>query len=163
MFISILYMFRTAMCPSSGELLYQGNTWFMSLCVGDCPVCILDSLLHRVTSYKTVIHTEWHHTRQSSTQSDIIPDSLLHRVTHTRRSSTQSDIIPDGHLHRVTSYQTVIHTEWHHTRQSSTQSNIIPDSLLQSDIIPDGHLHRVTSYQAVIYTEWHKPGVALIQ
>ena len=35
MFISILYMFRAAMCPSSGELLYQSDTWFMSLCVDD--------------------------------------------------------------------------------------------------------------------------------
>ena len=30
-FISILCMFRVAMCPSSGELLYQCHTWFMSL------------------------------------------------------------------------------------------------------------------------------------
>ena len=30
-----LYMFRAAMCPSSGELLYQRDTWFMSLCVDD--------------------------------------------------------------------------------------------------------------------------------
>jgi len=35
MFISILYMFRAAMCPSSGEILYQSDTWFMSLCVDD--------------------------------------------------------------------------------------------------------------------------------
>jgi len=35
MFISILYMFQVAMCPSSGELLYQCDTWFMSLCVDD--------------------------------------------------------------------------------------------------------------------------------
>jgi hypothetical protein len=26
-------MFQTAMCPSSVELLYQCETWFMSLCV----------------------------------------------------------------------------------------------------------------------------------
>jgi len=32
-FISILYVFRAAMCPLSGELLYQCDTWFMSLCV----------------------------------------------------------------------------------------------------------------------------------
>jgi len=35
MFISILYMFRAAMCPSSGELLYQCDTWFMPLSVAD--------------------------------------------------------------------------------------------------------------------------------
>jgi len=31
MLIYILYMFRAAMCPSSRELLYQCDTWFMSL------------------------------------------------------------------------------------------------------------------------------------
>ena len=40
-FISILYMFRAAMCPSSGELLYQCDTWFMSLCIDDRLVCRL--------------------------------------------------------------------------------------------------------------------------
>jgi len=39
MFISILYMFRAAMCPSSGELLYQCDTSFMSLCVDDRLAC----------------------------------------------------------------------------------------------------------------------------
>ena len=39
MFISILYMFRAAICPSSGEVLYQCDTWFMSLCVDDRLVC----------------------------------------------------------------------------------------------------------------------------
>jgi len=46
MFISILYMFRAAMCPSSGELLYQ---WFMSLCVDDGLKCMTDGHLDRVT------------------------------------------------------------------------------------------------------------------
>jgi len=31
MFISILYMFWAAMCPSSGELLFQCDTWFVSV------------------------------------------------------------------------------------------------------------------------------------
>ena len=39
LFISIFDMFRAAMCPSSGELLYQCYTWFMSLCVDDRLVC----------------------------------------------------------------------------------------------------------------------------
>ena len=51
MFISILYMFRVAMCPSSGELLCQRDTWFISLCLDDRLVYL--------------------HTRRSSTQSDI--------------------------------------------------------------------------------------------
>jgi len=53
MFISILYMFRAAMCPLSGELLYQCDTWFMSLCrwpsVMQVLTCIPDGHLHRVT------------------------------------------------------------------------------------------------------------------
>jgi len=32
-------MFRAAMCPSSGELSYQCDSWFMSLCVDDRLVC----------------------------------------------------------------------------------------------------------------------------
>jgi len=31
MFISILYMFWAAMCPSSGESLYQCDTWYVTL------------------------------------------------------------------------------------------------------------------------------------
>jgi len=38
MFISILYMFRSATCPSSGEL-YQYDIWYMSLCIDDRLVC----------------------------------------------------------------------------------------------------------------------------
>jgi len=53
MFISILYMFRVAMCPSSGELLYRCDIWFISLCVDERLVC-------RLSAYQTVIYTEWH-------------------------------------------------------------------------------------------------------
>ena len=49
MFISILYIFRAATRPLSGELLYQCDTWFMLLCVDDRLVCIPDGHLHRVT------------------------------------------------------------------------------------------------------------------
>jgi len=49
MFIYILYMFRAAMWPSSGELLYQCDIWFMSLCVDDRLVRTPDGHLHRVT------------------------------------------------------------------------------------------------------------------
>ena len=48
-------MFRTAMCPSSGELLYQCDTWFMSLCVDDRLVC---RSICSATSQQT--HTESH-------------------------------------------------------------------------------------------------------
>jgi len=60
--ISILYLFPAAMCPSSGELLYQCDTWFMSLyaddrlvrwfmslCVDDRLVCIPEGHLHTGT------------------------------------------------------------------------------------------------------------------
>jgi len=33
MFISILYMFRAAICPSSGELLYQCDTSFSGVMI----------------------------------------------------------------------------------------------------------------------------------
>jgi len=54
MFISIPYMIRAAMCPSSEELLKRCDTWFMSLCVDDRLVCrsicssLPDGHLHRV-------------------------------------------------------------------------------------------------------------------
>jgi len=50
MFICILYMFRAAMCPSPGTLLYQSDTWFMSPRAGD-------RLLSRWPAYQTVTCT----------------------------------------------------------------------------------------------------------
>jgi len=79
MFISILYMFRANMCPSSGEITvsirhlvlvtlggwpsgmysrrsstqsdkYGVDTWYLSLCVDDRLVCIPDGHPHRVTN-----------------------------------------------------------------------------------------------------------------
>jgi hypothetical protein len=49
-------MFRATLCTSSGESIYQYNICYMSLCVGDRPVC---------RSGKTL------HTGRSPTQSDI--------------------------------------------------------------------------------------------
>jgi hypothetical protein len=49
MFISILYMFWAAMCPSSGELI-------VSLCIDDRLVCTC----RRKPAHQTVIYTEWH-------------------------------------------------------------------------------------------------------
>jgi len=47
-------MFLAAMCPSSGELLYQCDIWFLSLCVNDPLVCRLTCIpeghRHRVTN-----------------------------------------------------------------------------------------------------------------
>jgi len=60
-------------CPSgmqaSGELLYQCDTWFMSLCVDDrlvCIPCMFISILYTFWAatcwyaYQTVIYTEWY-------------------------------------------------------------------------------------------------------
>jgi len=61
MFISVLYMFWTAMCPSLGELLYQCDTWFMSLCVDETvwytwfmSLCV-DAIWY---AYQTVMYTD---------------------------------------------------------------------------------------------------------
>jgi hypothetical protein len=65
-FISILYMVRATLCSSSGESVVSNNTWYMSLCVGDrplCrsgrkfPICIPDGHLHRVTYTRCCIDT----------------------------------------------------------------------------------------------------------
>ena len=48
MFISILYMFRAAMCPSSGELIVGRN---------EIPTYIPGSHLHRVTYTRCRIDT----------------------------------------------------------------------------------------------------------
>ena len=39
LFISPLYMFRTAQCSSSGDRLYQYIIWYVLVYVGDCLVC----------------------------------------------------------------------------------------------------------------------------
>ena len=36
---SLLYMFRTSICPSSGELTVSMRHWYLSLCMGGCSVC----------------------------------------------------------------------------------------------------------------------------
>ena len=56
MFISILYMFRAPMCPSSG-VSYQYDIQYMSLYVDDRLVCIPDGHLHRVTYIRCHIDT----------------------------------------------------------------------------------------------------------
>jgi len=54
MFISILYMFRAAMCPSSGELIVpMRHLVYVTLCrwpsgIQVTPTCIPDGHLHRV-------------------------------------------------------------------------------------------------------------------
>ena len=43
-FISFLYMFRATVCPSSGEITYLCDTWYLSLCVDDCLVCMVECI-----------------------------------------------------------------------------------------------------------------------
>ena len=59
MFISILHMFRATMCPSSGELLYQCDTWFMSLYVDDRLVCRLTCTLDGPDDGHMVARNMW--------------------------------------------------------------------------------------------------------
>jgi len=61
MFISILYMFQAAMCPSSGELLHQCDTWFMSLCVDGHLVYIPDGHLHSDINQVSQFSWSWAH------------------------------------------------------------------------------------------------------
>jgi len=51
-------MFRATLCHHQESQLYQYNIWYMSLCVGDRPVCRSDSVPDL-------------HTGRSPTQSDI--------------------------------------------------------------------------------------------
>jgi hypothetical protein len=54
-FISILYMFRTAMCPSSGELIVSvRHLVHVTLCRWDC------FAVSSKPAQQTVIYTEWH-------------------------------------------------------------------------------------------------------
>jgi hypothetical protein len=69
MFISILYMLRAAICPSSGEL-YEYDIWYISLCI--------DAGLDE--SHANL------HTKRSSIQSDI------YQMFHTINSPD------DGHM-----------------------------------------------------------------
>jgi len=58
MFISILYMFRATMYPSSAELSVSVRYLvYVTVCVDDCLVCRFQP------AYQTVIHTEWHISR----------------------------------------------------------------------------------------------------
>ena len=64
MFIYILYMFRAVMCPTSGELLYQFDTRFMSLHAGylhtrhGCPKYVENRNKH---TWKIVCQTGYLH------------------------------------------------------------------------------------------------------
>ena len=78
-------MLRAAMCPSSGELLYQYEYLvYVTLCRWT------DARLHRVTKTR---RPSGMHTRRSSSQVNL----------HTRRSSTQSDINQVSHWYNNSS------------------------------------------------------------
>jgi len=83
MFIPILYMFRAAVCPSSGELLYQCDTWFISICVDDRLVCIPDTFRAALcpSSGELLCQCDtWFMSLRVDDCLVCIPDSHLHRV-----------------------------------------------------------------------------------
>ena len=54
-FISLLYMFRTTMCPPSGEITVSMRHWYLSLCMG----CVWSvGLSFTLTSRPDATHTE---------------------------------------------------------------------------------------------------------
>jgi len=57
MFISILYMFRAAMCPSSGELIVSIYLVYVTLCRWPSGVQVWISFK---PAHQTVIYTQWH-------------------------------------------------------------------------------------------------------
>jgi hypothetical protein len=65
MSVAPLFMFRATMCPSSGEIPYLCDTWYLSLYIDDClvcraeiiPPCIPYSHLYRVTNTRCRIGT----------------------------------------------------------------------------------------------------------
>ena len=146
-------MFRTAMCPSSGELIV--SIWhlvYVSLCRWPSgmqvwmkhPICILEGLPSK-PAYQKVFHPNLH-TRRSSIQT-CLPEGLpsepayqkvFHPNLHIRRSSIQT-CIPEG-LPSKPTYQKVFHPNLH-TRRSSIQT-----------CIPEGHTQRVTYTRCLIDT-----------
>jgi len=111
----ILYIFRAAMCPSSGELSYQCDTWFMSLCVDDRVVCRsicsckpaylqLTNLKHNLSymfiSILYVFRAAMCHHQENYCISAT--SGLCHYVDDRLVCRSICSCIPDGHLHKVT-------------------------------------------------------------
>ena len=100
MFISILYLFRTAMCPSSGELIV--SIWhlvYVTLCrwPGMQVSCIPEGHLHRVTYSILYVFR----TAMCPSSGELIV-SIRHLVYVTLcrwPSGMQETCIPEGHLH----------------------------------------------------------------
>ena len=100
MFISILYMFRAAMCPSSGELLYQCDTWFMSLCVDDrllCRLtCIPDSDINQVSHWYNNSPDDGHMAARNMYRIEInIHEKFLRQFGYLQGSISRSDVWPE--------------------------------------------------------------------
>jgi len=106
MFISILYMFRAAMCPQSGELLYQCDTCFMALCVDDrlvcrsicwfMALCVDDRLVCRSICWLMSLCVDDRLVCRSICwfMALCVDDRLVYMSI--------CSCIPDGHLHKVT-------------------------------------------------------------
>jgi len=94
MFIYILYMFRVTMCPSSGEILYFCNIWYLSLCVDDLLVCrmgfhpayqiVIQSDKYQVSHWYSYFSWWWAHS---------FPKHVENRNKHTRKIVHQVGLI----------------------------------------------------------------------
>jgi len=75
-----MYLFRFSICfeqpcaHHQESQFYQNNIWYMSVCVGDSPVC-----------------------RSGSSLQSCIPDGHLHRLTYTRCCIDTIDSPDDEH------------------------------------------------------------------
>ena len=150
MFISILYLFRTAMCPSSGELIV--SIWhlvYVTLCrwPGMQVSCIPEGHLHRVTYSILYLFR----TAMCPSSGELIV-SIWHLVYVTlyRWPGMQVSCIPEGHLHRVT--YSILYV--FRTAMCPSSGELIVSirhlvyvtlcrwpSGMQETCIPEGHLH----------------------
>jgi len=106
-------MFRATMLPSSGELFYQCDTCFMSLCVDDRLLC--RSIFSCIPDfYFYSLHVSGNHVaiirRIIVSMRHLVYVTLCrwpsgmqeYMLLHTRRSSTQSDINQVSHWYNNT-------------------------------------------------------------
>jgi hypothetical protein len=106
MFISILYMFRSAMCPSSGELIVSiRHMVYVTLyrCAGGIDVHMVYVTLYRceggidvhmvyVTLYRCAGGIDVHMVYVTLYRCAGLDETASHPNLHTKQSSIQSDI-----------------------------------------------------------------------
>jgi len=130
-------MFRAAMCPLSGELLYHCDTWFMSLCVDDRLACrsMLISILYMFRAAMCPLSGELLYHCDTWFMSLCVYDRLACR----------SMFISILYMFRSAMYPSS--GELLYQCCTWFMSLCVDDRLACNSIcscIPDGHLHRVT-------------------